>query len=495
MPDAYASFEVSFEADLGPLRAGMAQGISWGRVYGTQIGQGIQGGMASVVGGINMLQGIRGQFASVAQGLSDVFGMKASSDIEYYRRQLVGLTGDATKANSILKQITTIANTTSFSNADIFELTTKMIGTGTSPDAAPKQVSQILDATAAMGVRDMATFHRFSRNLIDLKVDPDKANRADVMQAIRASPAMLKLGAEAMGEKDQKVAAQKMMQMGGGELFDLFVKIGEKNQGRAAAEGLVDPFVAAANAAETFANAMAPTGKLVNSVITPILTELGKAGNVFSDLNEIGRGIPGLLLGFGTLRAGFLLHAQYAGGSSLALNGLAVSAGRASLALNALAAGGVGKGLAQGAAAGTALTSGMSLATIFTALATPGGAIKAAVLMAVGAGYGATRIADTERETKEPVKRSALYALRHTLAAIPGPIGAGFSYGNAFNITRGAKMGESTGLEKAADKLDSAASKLNAAADGYGYGGRGRHVMSSIEAGYALLSAERLGVA
>ena len=51
-------------------------------------------------------------------------------------------------------------------------------------------------------------------------------------------------------------------------------------------------------------------------------------------------------------------------------------------------------------------------------------------------------------------------------------------------------------MEQAAKDLKGAAKDLrDASADGYGYGKRGKAALSSIEAGYALLGAERLGIA
>jgi hypothetical protein len=67
----------------------------------------------------------------------------------------------------------------------------------------------------------------------------------------------------------------------------------------------------------------------------------------------------------------------------------------------------------------------------------------------------------------------------------------------AFQAFQGYKDPQVGGsMEAAAKDLKVAASDLkDAAADGYGYGKRGKATLSSIEAGYALLGAERLGIA
>ena len=188
MPDAYASFAVEFEADLSRVQAGMQQGLSWSRLYGGGMAREFMSEFANVSGAVNMIQGIKGQFASTAQGLSEIFGMKAAADIGYYRRQLIGLVGDAGKAEQMLSQITQIANTTSFGNSDIFAMVNGIIGTGSSPDQAMGETSALLDAVASSGTRDIAAFRRFARNLTDLRLSPGEPEKQQVMQSLRAAP-------------------------------------------------------------------------------------------------------------------------------------------------------------------------------------------------------------------------------------------------------------------------------------------------------------------
>jgi hypothetical protein len=476
MPDAYASFAVEFEADLSRVQAGMAQGISWGRVYGEGMASSFAEGFSSVSGAINMLQGIKGQFASVGQGLSEIFGMKAGSEMAYFRRQLTGMTGDAQKAQGMLDGLVKIANTTAFDNNDIFQLATNALGSGTKAEDLLPQVSNIGDAAAAMGIRDMAVFRRFSRNLFDIRGKEGEANQRDVNELYRQAPQFVFQAAKAMGTNVAD-ARQQIQGMSGQDLFNLIEQVGKGNKGAAAAMGLVDPFIAAANAATTFATAMAPTGDLVNRLITPVFGALGKMAGEFNAVNLSGGGIPGLLLALGTIRGGFILYSATMGRSSIALNALAISAGRASLALNGLA--------------GRSITGGISTAATGSKGVMPGALGKLPLTafdwgaMALTAGFsGAAAL--NNNDIGKWIPKGLTF----------GGGGQLFEVFKSIDMLTGGKASEALGMESAAKDLKEAAKDLkDATADGYGYGKRGKHIMSTIEAGYALMGAERLGVA
>lgn len=475
MADAYASFAVEFEADLSRVQAGMQQGLSWSRLYGGEMARGFASEFASVSGAVDMLQGIKGRFASTAQGLSEIFGMKAAADIGYYRRQLIGLVGDASKAEQMLSQITQIANTTSFGNSDIFGLVNTIIGTGTSSDQAIPETKAILDAAAIGGTRDMAAFQRFARNISDIRTPNGEPSKQQVMQSLNAAPLLRKYAADALG-MDQANAMQKMQNMSGEELYQLFLKIGRDHKGYAQAEGSSDPFRAAANAVEQFNSAMAPTGELVNKVITPMISDMASLGQSFQEFNKAGSGIPGLVLALGLTIGAYKLHQATIGRTVIALNALAASATRAAgaqtIQANATMAGG-GMGLLEK----TSIIIG-SLVLAHEVAKGLGSYIAEKQFSGYGGPTdenGGIRLTDAEARK---------YAM------------AGFNGHAAMSPERLKGNATEREMAQAAKNLKVAASDLkDAAADGYGYGKRGKATMSSIEAGYALLGAERLGIA
>lgn len=478
MADAYAGFAVEFEADLSRVQAGMQQGLSWSRLYGGEMARGFASEFANVSGAVDMLQGIKGRFASTAQGLSEIFGMKAAADIGYYRRQLIGLVGDASKAEQMLSQITQIANTTSFANSDIFAMVNGIIGTGSSPDQAMGETAAILDAVASSGTRDMATFRRFARNLTDLRLSPGEPEKQQVMQSLRAAPLIGKQAADTLGVS-QPEAMNRMMSMSGEELYQLFVQIGQRNKGRAAAEGMADPFQAAANAVDQFNTAMAPTGEMLNRLLTPIVALGGGALQTFGKFNALAHGLPGLILGVGIITGAYRLHTATIGRATLALNALAASAGRAA------ATGAVPPVIGGMGAAG-------GLRGILARLGGPA-LIGAIAYSAVDA----TSNWMSEQGGLAGRFGAAGQAGLHQMTNLAGG-GWWMSPVKAFQAFQSYKDPQQVGgtMEQAAKDLKVAASDLkDAAADGYGYGKRGKATMSSIEAGYALLGAERLGIA
>jgi hypothetical protein len=463
MADAIASFAVEFTADMSGMQSGFQGGLSMARLYGGESAGAFSSGFSSKLsssmealsGGMNMFQGLRGQFTSVAQGLSEIFGMKASADLEYYRRQLTGLVGDAGKADDVLGKLVETANATAFSNDDIFKLATNLIGSGTKPDAVNNQVNSIVDAAAVTGIRDRAVFKRMVTNFADLRTDPgNEANQTDVRQLTRASPQLTVQAGKVLGLSDEKEITRRINSMAGPALFDLFTKIGENNKGKAAAEGLADPFTAGATLAETLNNAQAATGKLVNGVITPIIGAGIRWVSLFGKLNEAGQGVPGLLLGLGLVGKLYTTHTTRVQRLDLALANLSGQTDKLAIKMATMpgGGGGIGGGVVGGAA----------------------GAIAGARAKIAGLGAGALGMANN------------LYGLGMFANEDTSNIGE--------MVLKEGRKKAGDKLESAAEKLEKAASKLDASADGYGYGERGRATLSSIEAGYALLGAQRLGI-
>jgi hypothetical protein len=418
-----------------------------------------------------MLQGIKGQFASVGQGLSEIFGMKAGSEMAYFRRQLTGMTGDAQKAQSMLDGLVRIANTTAFDNNDIFQLATNALGSGTKAEDLLPQTERLTDAAASMGIRDMAVFRRFSRNLFDIRGKEGEAGQRDVNELIRQAPQFAFQAAKIMGT-DVAGAREQIQSMSGKDLFNLVEKVGAQNKGSAAAMGLSDPFVAAANAVGQFNAAMAPTGELINKFLTPLMGLGIKAVELFGKFNTLGGGIPGLVAGLMVVRGAINLHTAAMARASLALNGLAASAGRASMAQGLGAVGGVtGKGV--GGVAGKGIMSKIPLS------------LPDMIIAATAAGFAGASSLD-KSEIGKWIPKGLVF----------GGGGQLFEVFKSIDMLTGGKASEALGMESAAKDLKEAAKDLkDATADGYGYGKRGKHVMSTIEAGYALLGAERLGVA
>jgi hypothetical protein len=477
MSQTYASFVVDFEANMAPMQSGMSSALSFSRLYGqdsanaftSAFSSGLSNGFTNLSGTIGMLGNFKGQFASTAEGLSAIFGMKASADLEYYRRQLVMLTGDAGKANQMLSEMTKIANTTAFGNTDIFDMTTKIIGTGTSPDAAMGETKNILDAVTASGTRNMAAFRRFAQNLTDLRLSPGEPEKQQVLQSLRAAPNMGKAAADALGV-DQKEAMSRMLSMTGEELYGLFLSIGKRNEGKAAAEGMADPFVGAENLAQTIGSATASTGKLVNAVITPLIGIGSNLVNAFGDINQAGMGVPGLLIGLTLLRRAYIYHMTQIGRVNLALDRLAGSANHAATKTGASGMSGIGK-------------ASVVIESVI---------IAAAAAQAAGdwlasknySGYSSATPDDKVRLTETEARKYGMAGFNFT-----GKTGAS-------NYADTDKDPVASDTKSAAKDIKEAAKMLkDATADGYGYGKRGKAAMSSIEAGYALVGAERLGIA
>lgn len=477
MPEAYASFAVEFEADLSRVQSGLQGGLSMARLYGEQYGSQFASGMTEAVGnlsgGVAMLQGLRGQFASTAQGLSEIFGMKAGSEMAYFRRQLVGMTGDAATAEKTLAGLVDIANKTSYGNMDIFQLATNALGSGTSADNLKPEVSNILDAAAGIGINDPAVFRRFSRNLFDIRGKTGEASQRDVNELYRQAPqfvfqAAKVLGTTATGARDQ------INGMSGADLYNLITRIGESNKGRAAAEGMADPFVAAANAADLLATAMAPTGEMINKVLTPGIAMMGMFLSSFAGLNKAGAGIPGFILAFSVVRAAYGYHVGVVRRLDMALNNLAGTANRAA----------VNKGGGSGIDAMGAFSKGLLVADMAVMAVAAGQMAGDFLAKSAFHGYDAAGPDDKVRLTELEAKRFSMGGFNF------GAGNGGDRFGNTDPDT------SANDTKTAAGDLKEAAKFLkDATADGYGYGKRGKATLSSIEAGYALLGAERLGIA
>lgn len=500
MADAYARFAVEFEADLSGVQAGMQQGLSWSRAYGqgaaAEYASGLAQGLGNLSGGMGMLQSLRGQFASTAQGLSEIFGMKAGAEMSYFRRQLTGMTGDAKLAQQTLDGLIKIANTTSYSNADIFQMATNAMGSGTSAQNVVPEVSNILDAAAGIGIRDMSVFSRFQRNLFDLRGKEGEANQRDVNELYKQAPQFVFQAARAMGTNVQG-ARDQINSMTGQDLYSLIVKIGEANTGKAAREGMGDPFTVAANAAEQLRSAMAPTGEAVNRFITPMIRFAATSAEIFGEFNKLGVGIPGLVLAVGVTVGAYRIYQATIGRTTLALNALASAATRAAVVQGGSS---IGVGGVSGASGGRMSRAGRI-------------GLGVGLGAAAGASMAGTAIADANPNNQNAQTAGNYLSNAGTGAMIgmgiggfAGPPGMAIGAGigalggigvSAYQQYQGNKAKEeSSKIERAADKLEKAAGSLQeAAADGYGGGKRMRSTLSSIEAGWALVGAERLGIA
>ena len=224
---------------------------------------------------------------------------------------------------------------------------------------------------------------------------------------------------------------------------------------------------------------MAPTGAAINRVVTPIVALGGGAIQTFGKFNALAHGLPGLILGVGIITGAYRLHTATIGRATLALNALAASAGRAAVpgAIPPVIGG-------MGAAGG--------LRGILARLGGP------ALIGTIA--YSAADAASNWMSGQGGMTGRFGAAGQAGLHQMTNIMGGGWwmSPIKAFQAFQSYTDPQQTGgtMEQAAKDLKVAASDLkDAAADGYGYGKRGKATMSSIEAGYALLGAERLGIA
>lgn len=524
MSDAYATFSVAFEADTSGLSAGMSQGLSFGQVYGRDLANAVREGFrtntkdifAGIVGGADALGGIRGRFSSVGQALSDVFGMQAAADLNYYRRQLREMTGDAGQAEKVLASLTKTASSTTFGNEDIFKLATNLMGSGSKPSEVGNEVNQIVDAAASSGVRDMSVFRRMVNNFTQLRTDPgNEANQRDVRELTFNTPGLMRQAGKVLGTDDMGEVNRRIYSMRGPELFDLFKEIGKRNAGRAEKEGFADPMVASQNLAEALKLAQTATGDLVNNSLMPLLKVGTPLIQTFAKVNEFGGGIPGLIGAVGLLYGAYRVQIGATLASAAALQKLAASAAfsggvggglpvsTATGGLSAAAVAGAGTGARAAGLRGGLVAFGRNALTFAKNPATIGG-LTALAGGAIAALNPENETAQTIGQGLSNVGQGAMYGamLGSIIPGLGTAVGAGVGAAgglglSAYQYFTKPKPEVSPGgeISQAARDIKEAAKNLNASADGYGGGSRMRHTLSSIEAAYALVGAERLKLA
>lgn len=345
--ETLAQIAVSFVADTTQLDAAMNGIISRSQYMGGRAGASFGGSYRSgVLNAIAGLNNLVGGGRTLLATLGDVTGSNVAAQYGYLRRQLVGITGDANQAERAFQRLRKVAADTNFDLDQVFGLTVKIGGRTGDMDRAVKDTQAIVDAATAFGVQNNM-FDAFQKNIGDtLGRGEGKVSVVDVRQFLRYGPQFVSQIAKAEGVSTPQ-AYQQISRSSGNELYNLILRVGERNRGAAAQAAAQDPQSIARNITDDARNAIEPTGRLINTLLIPPLMFLRNVLQGWGRINELTHGFAGFtgLLVAGTLYVRrFGLSAITAFGSvnrlATSLNVLAASANRATTATATQAAGG-----------------------------------------------------------------------------------------------------------------------------------------------------------
>jgi len=350
--NALAQFAVEFFSDFSridrDLKRAEKKGEEGGRrmasAFHDEMRRTLSGGAnASALGGVigNSLQGAAGIGLMVAS----FRGLKAASDsaanLGFYRRQLTGIAGDATKAAAAMKELSDAATATNFDTDQVFSLGVGMSNKFGDVKKGSQVTTNLLDAAAASGVENR-NFNDFQSVLTGI------ASRGNEMIPLESLEA-LKRAAPTLNSNVQKTlglsASQTEMRlrgMTGNQLLTTLQNVGINNKGAAAAQAGADPQSIAANILDDIKVGLAPTGDLVNTALIPLANGLKAVTGAARAANDATGGTAGLVVGVGLLAGGIALTvgpaiAAYRAVLTLsgAITALAASATQATAAVGA----------------------------------------------------------------------------------------------------------------------------------------------------------------
>lgn len=387
-----------FMADLGldtsafnrSLDKAFGDAQTKGERAGKAFAQGVMGAIAANIPGGSLLANVLGSGDILRVGAGAIVGTglgrvasaasDAATELQSYRRSLIGISGDAEVAERALLSLQKIAGRSNFDTTQVLDLGTRLAGKSGDVNKAVGQVQNILDAATRFNVRP-GDFEEFQKNLSDLQVKgASRVERPDVEQFFRRAPLAITEAAKLLGISNAE-AEKRLRASTGEEFIEIVRKIGERNKGAAERAAGESPQSIARNIADTIGQAISPTGEIINRALTPIFQVGLDAVTLAANINRATGGAAlltvGLIATAGAARLvvppiiGIVRGALTLGPSLVSLAGAAT---RAAVSLSLIAPGGavatagsVAAGAASSAAAATATVAGAGLMARFTA--------------------------------------------------------------------------------------------------------------------------------
>ena len=410
--------------------------------------------------------------AAFALGLGASLAGISSSIAAKYEQIGLGfktLTGDAGLAKALMNDLKDIGDNSYFHTEELTGYARGLIAVKHGVQGVTSDIQDMADATAAVGGKTPelnrlvdimthirgrgfeATDAQSLQALSDMGIDLDKVAAAALHRKVGTDEGKLLLGARTSRDTYQ------LVNQGFAEVY----------KGAAAAAvhtfgGLLE------NMPNNIANALEPTGELINNAFKPALEGAFSLVGAFDKLNQRSHGVAGLTIIIGTLVGGLGLLAR--GAYSLTTAGAsaftAINSLTAALARLTVASGGAAVGTAGAGAAATGAGVGLGarllpLAGLATTIA---GAVSAGLVT------GAANVAALQQSTDIATAGNASGFQLGLTQALVGVLQQIPLLGAALDgyLISGGRFGLAENREINAPGSDSAADKLSAAADKMG---------------------------
>jgi len=266
---------------------------------------------------------VGGAIAAFAATFKRLSGLGIASEIEAINNQLEVLTGDAEKARALTEEFYKLGAATRFNTSEVAAFGAALLAAGVDATQLTNEMQALLDLIAAMGVR-REDMQRVLENIVQIRgLEVGQSSMVDIRQMFRAMPGIgAALGAE-LGRAPLTAteANQLLAQIGGEEFYNLLIRAAARFENASQKLTIIDSL---ANMAESFQQALLPTGELFGRIIRAVAPLMGALAGALRRVNEAFGGVPG------------------------ALFALAAAAVAAAAALNILQKVGIGTALAQG---------------------------------------------------------------------------------------------------------------------------------------------------
>lgn len=247
------------------------------------------------------LAGSLGAAVSALMGLgatlAAITGLQVAAEYRDIALSLEQMTGSADRAQKILKEMRKMGAETPFETADLARFASQLIASGTAAEKVTDELRTLADlgAWARMPRHELP---EFLRNLVQIR-GREHPELQDLYQLTRTVPGIGKIVGAGLGtgELASTEAIQRLQQMSGKEAYETILK-GTEMLARDAAKmaGLLSPLSALGNLIENIRTVMEPTGQILLQILMPVVDVLSRVAQAFGSLNELGKGMPGLVL-------------------------------------------------------------------------------------------------------------------------------------------------------------------------------------------------------
>lgn len=380
-----ASIAIDLNADTSRFDAGMngviSRAMGVGGRAGSAFGIGFSNPILNALAGVNSLIG---GVQTVVSGALDISGMRTAATFGVYRRQLTAIAGDAGVAEKAIKGFVDIANNSSYDTDQVLAFGLKQAGKTGDVAGATAQTQRTLDAAAALGVTN-GNFNRFQINLDQMQNRGGRVAGAENIRQFRdVAGSANTIIAKSLGISVAE-ANKKIFKSTGNEIIAMINAVGDANKGAAARMSGSDPLAVGANIIDSMKSGMEPTGRMLNTVLTPVALGVKKVVDTLGLLNSVTGGGAGLV---GVIGGGVVVLRLFGGATATAIGAtrtltgsLLQMAGAAEIAAGASRAGAissVGGGLAGVAGGAVSGTVGGGIAAVAAGASRIGGFIAAA---------------------------------------------------------------------------------------------------------------------